>query len=342
MNRPQIFKKKPSGFNNAIVQDLYFKSLRELYYVRNPEVKKRNNDQSIINDFIKKNNFKSSWVYLPWKNLLIKFVDENVYFELRTARNRQIINNEEQKKFHESKIGIIGLSVGSSAALSLVVGGGPRSMRLSDYDFIEITNLNRMKAKLYDVGENKSVVMAKNIWEVDPYADLDIWPQGVSKDSIEDFLIKPEPLNLFIDAMDSLELKFVSRLYCKKHKLPVLMATDNGNGVILDVERYDIDKDIYPFNGIFGKVNFDNYDKLLADDWLDISKKIVGDNLLSKRMYESVEQFRKNLSGIPQLGLASDMAGSILTFVAGQILNNYKVESGRYFFSLDDFAKFKI
>ena len=97
-----------------------------------------------------------------------------------------------------------------------------------------------MNAKLSDVGMNKTVVSAREVWELDPFAELHVWDSGVNKENLEDFILGEPKIDIFIDEMDSLSLKAMARFICKKARIPVLMATDNGDEVLLDIERFDL------------------------------------------------------------------------------------------------------
>src|SRR6185503_19607804 len=73
-----------------------------------------------------------NWVYFPWSCKLVHVLKEDNFQLVRTARNRNLISHEEQKKFHNATIGIGGLSVGSSVAFALALQGGPKHIKLAD------------------------------------------------------------------------------------------------------------------------------------------------------------------------------------------------------------------
>jgi hypothetical protein len=61
------------------------------------------------------------WVLYPWSCKLVHILSEPDFFLVRTARNKNLINAEEQEKYYNAKIGIGGLSVGSSVAFALAL-----------------------------------------------------------------------------------------------------------------------------------------------------------------------------------------------------------------------------
>ncbi|HVM58870.1 MAG TPA: ubiquitin activation protein, partial [Candidatus Paceibacterota bacterium] len=64
------------------------------------------------------------WAYFPWSSTLSHLLPEGEYRAVRTARNRNLVTEEEQKKFYDMTVGIGGLSVGSSVAFAIALSGG--------------------------------------------------------------------------------------------------------------------------------------------------------------------------------------------------------------------------
>ena len=183
---PKFYKDKKSTPSGAEVIDIYDSARRELFLIEYPNFKtdsKGKEDE--IKKYLSNRKVKDVWIYFPWRNILLRTVEENIFLKLRTARNRNVITAQEQQKYRGQTIGIIGLSIGSVILSSLVATGGPKTIKLSDYDDIEITNLNRMKATVFDVLQNKAIVTAQKTWELDPFAELDVWDYAVTKKNIE-------------------------------------------------------------------------------------------------------------------------------------------------------------
>ena len=104
------------------IVDNYNSQIEELWKIRNPKnahYKNYGNNSSLENILAKfcakdLNNSHGKWILYPWKETLVHVLDDNYFQELRTARNKFLINKEEQKAFQDYKVGIIGLSVGSN------------------------------------------------------------------------------------------------------------------------------------------------------------------------------------------------------------------------------------
>lgn len=342
--KPQFFTNSKDIPKNVKILDLFESALDELYIIDNPEHKDA--DDLILKQKVFKTNIdiQPIWVYYSWRNIVVKIVPEDIYIRLRTARNKNLITEEEQEKFRSLKVGIIGLSIGSSVLHALTRIGGPRYLKIADFDTIEITNLNRMRANLLNVGEKKVLVSARSIWEIDPFLEIDLWSNKIDNQSIKKFLGTSQKLNVVIDAMDSLDMKIMLRVLARKMGIPVLMATSNGDCVILDIERYDIDSNLPIFNGLLG----DDEEQILNQftdfnikqdyhHWLDLALRIVDRSIMTKPLLQSIDKIGIDLAGVPQLSTTIDLGAILLCYIVRNISINNNVPSGRYFVDISDF-----
>ncbi len=332
IERPRIYaseKEVPAG---AEKHDVLEGALRELYYAEHPPLQKGSTEaEEQARRLFEGNQLSSVWVYFPWRNLAIHIPDESVYHQLHTTRNKNLITESEQSMYREARVGIAGLSVGSAVLASLVMTGGPKRFKVADPDTLEITNLNRIRATLADVGMNKTDIAAKNSWEVDPFLDLDLWPEGIKDASVRKFMGEPR-LDVFIDEMDNIAMKVESRKICKELKIPVVMATDNGDGALVDVERFDTEPDRAIFHGRvdLAKYNINDMDR---DAFIQMANEIIDPKLFTSRQWESIQLVGKDLSGIPQIGTAASIAGAAAAYVVRQIVTKQPMPSGRYILS---------
>ena len=308
-------------------------ALFELFYIRHPQFRKGSGEpKKELEVFIQRNLTKSVWAYLPWRNCAVHIPNEALYTEVRTARNRNLITAKEQANLRKARIGIAGLSVGSSVSLNLALIGGPHYYKLADHDTLEISNLNRIVGSVSEIGKSKVDIAAQNIWELDPFAKIELWKDGITKENLRTFIGNPR-LTIFIDEMDNLELKALAREECKKKRIPLLMATDAGNSTILDVERYDKEPRYRIFHG---RVQFPK--KLPARQenmrlWNSLASQIIGPEFMEKELQSSLMNIGKEISGVPQIGSSAIMAGSILTIAARRIVNGDPLPSGKYIVS---------
>lgn len=294
-----------------------------------------------ISDFIKNETSFSnhclfsygSWVYYPWKRTIIHLLPKRQFQLVRTNRNRDKITLEEQSSLQKKRIGVIGLSVGHSAAITLAQEGICGEIRIADFDSIELSNLNRLRTSLAHLGQEKTIVACREILEIDPYIKVKIYKDGINEENIESFFLDDGPLDLVVEECDSLAVKLNTRIFSKKQKIPVIMDT-NDRGVI-DIERFDQENDRKILHGLFQKINPNSLKNLSQTEKLELIYQLLGGpENLSAPMQDSIKQIGKKLISFPQLASEVHLGGALVTYAARHILLDKKMPSGRYYVDL--------
>jgi hypothetical protein len=337
MEGPLISKSYKDMPQDAPLVDTVDSGLEELFFVRNSKYKnEKKGMKEALDTFKSLYDEGELWVYYPWKNTVVHILGEEAYFELRTARNRNIITDAEQKLYRDSVVGVAGLSVGSSVVSALVMSGGPKTLKVADPDIVEITNLNRLKGTLSDVGTSKVLIAARNAWDLDPFAVIHMYTEGVTESTLKNFLGDNEKLSVCIDENENIQIKILLRLACREKSIPVVMATDNGDGVIIDVERFDMEPDRELFHGLIGKMRPEAVREMDFKQWVQLATKIVGPEYLPPRMQESILELGKTLPSIPQLGTSATVAGATVAYVVRRISTGASMPSGRYLINFEE------
>ena len=137
-------------------------------------------------------------------------------------------------------------------------------------------------------------------------------------------------LDIFIDEMDNLALKVAARFLAKRQRMPVVMATDNGDGILLDVERFDLEPRRPIFHGLVGNLSVATARGAKGPKWLAIVEKIIGGPWMPKRHKDSLKEIGKTLAGVPQLGTDAQTAGSLVSLAVRKIAHGDPLASGRY------------
>src|SRR5215469_15304693 len=193
------------------------------------------------------------WAYYGWSGRLVHILNEAEFIELRTNRNRYKITTDEQQKLASKRIGVIGLSVGQSIALTIALERSAGEIRLADFDRIDLSNLNRLRTGIHCIDVPKVLVTAREIAEIDPFLRVEVFPDGIREANIDDFLTGNGKLDAVVEECDSLDVKFLVRDRARQLGIPVVMATsDNG---MLDVERFDEEPDRPIFHGLVDDVD---------------------------------------------------------------------------------------
>ncbi len=335
--QPTILTDKADVPPGATLIESFDSSLKELFFIRNPHLKKPMPEaQEPLQAFLANHGIPEIWIYYPSRNVVLHTVAEKEYLELRTARNKNIILESEQIAYRNLSVGIAGLSVGSAVIRSIVLTGGPQRIKIADFDTLEISNLNRLNASIFDLGKNKTQIAADYVWSLDPFADLVLFEQGMTVENMSDFLSGNPKLDIFIDEMDSIDLKIKSRLMARELHIPVVMATDNGDGIILDVERFDEESERPIFHGLIDDLDPEHLGAIDYKTWLKLATRIVGFEYLPPRMQESIVSIGKVIAGVPQLGTSAEIAGAAISLVLRRIASKLSMPSGRYMISLEE------
>ncbi len=273
------------------------------------------------------------WVYYPWSATAVHVLPEADFWLVRTARNKNLINAEEQDKFYNATVGIGGMSIGSSVAFALVLQGGAKRLKLADMDRLALSNTNRILMGVDNLGVLKVEMAARRIYEINPYAEIELFTEGLQPDNIEKFF---EGLDVVVDELDNLAVKYLIREQAKKHKIAVVMAADNGDNSVVDVERYDLDPNTPFFHGRMGEVSYEMLSKL---DKFGIGKMItkhVGPENVTERMQQSLLEMGKTSVSWPQLGGAAMINGAAVAYCVRKILTGQELETNRALIQLDE------
>ncbi|MGH3837239.1 MAG: ThiF family adenylyltransferase, partial [Pseudonocardiaceae bacterium] len=247
------------------------------------------------------------WVHYPWSARLVHVLPPSEFRELRTDRNRYKITQVEQDRLGQLHIGVVGLSVGNAAALTLALEGIGGSFKLADFDRLGLSNLNRIRAGIAQLGLPKTALTARQMVEINPYLDIELFPAGVGMDNIDEFLTGGRPLDLLIEESDSLDIKVELRERARAHRIPVIMDTSDRG--MLDIERFDLDADRPIFHGLLGTVRSEQLRGLDPKDKVPFLLAIAGESHMSDRMAASLPEIEHTISSWPQLASGVALGG---------------------------------
>lgn len=318
------------------VSDDIEEQLKELFQIDNPTLVYTPDFKAKLQEWRDKiidTSFYGKWVYYPWISTLVHVLDDASFQRVRTARNRNLITEDEQKRYYNSTIGIGGLSVGNSVALALVLQGGAKRLRLADFDRLALSNLNRIRAGVDALGLEKVKMTARQIYLLNPYAEIELFTEGLTEENMAKFF---DGLNVVIDELDTIPIKLRIREEAKKRGIPVVMGADNGDNAIIDIERHDQSKDLGFFHGFLGNVTVQELSGL---DKFGIGRtitKMLGAENITDRMQLSLLEMGKTIVSWPQLGGAALLNGIGVAYCVRKILNGEPLQQERAVLSIDE------
>lgn len=312
----------------------------DLIKADNPEVQfSREELENRVLSFFKGKipDFFGNWVYYPWKQTLVHILGEEDFIRIRTLRNNYKITPSEQLELGQKKVGIVGLSVGQSVALAMALERSFGEIRLADFDTLELSNLNRLKAGITSLGVEKVVIAAREISEIDPYLKVTLFREGIHENNVDDFLTADGKLDLLIDECDSLDIKFLLRERARLEQIPVIMETSDRG--MLDIERFDIEPNRAIFHGLLEGISKSELSNLSNKERVAIVLKITGLETLSLRMKASLLEIGSTITSWPQLASGVFLGGASVAHVGRRLLLGDNVPSGRFYVDFDDIIK---
>lgn len=271
-----------------------------------------------------------NWVIYHWRKTAVHLLPEPDFRLVRTNRNRNKITLEEQEILRLKTVLIIGLSVGQSAALTYAMQRACGKLILADFDKLSLSNMNRLRASVADLGQEKSVIAARQIAEMDPYLNVELVPGGLTEENLMDLVSRAD---LVVEECDNLPLKVLVREAAARLGIPVIMETSDRG--MLDVERYDIDPNYPVMHGLIPENMRSRIRELTTAERRELFNHIVDFPKLSQAMKDSIPLIGSELLSLPQLGADISLGGALTTNAGMKILLGRKLNSGRYYVDLD-------
>lgn len=269
------------------------------------------------------------WVWYPWSATLVHVLPRAEYREVRTDRNRHKITRAEQDRLAAMRIGVVGLSVGNAAAVVCALEGIGGSFRIADLDRLDLSNLNRLRTGIADLGVEKTVLAARQMFEVDPYLDIERFAQGVQSENVDEFLVGGGRLDLLVEECDDLHVKVLVRERARAHGIPVIMETSDRG--LLDVERFDLEPDRPLFHGLVDSLRAADVQGLAVQDKIPFVLAILDGRRLSTRAAASLPEIGHTIGSWPQLASGVALGGALVADTARRLLLGEPVGSGRYY-----------
>ena len=162
------------------------------------------------------------------------------------------------EKLKEAKVCILGLGgLGSNVAV-LLARSGIGSLKLVDFDTVEVSNLNRQQYRISHIGIKKTEAMKNIIREINPFVEVEILDIKVDRENIYSIV---GDIEIVVEAFDRAETKamILEELLTNKNKIVVSASGMAGLGSANEIVTKKIKDNFY----LVGD-NYSDYEEYLG------------------------------------------------------------------------------
>jgi molybdopterin/thiamine biosynthesis adenylyltransferase len=176
-------------------------------------------------------------------------MNEPFNYNMAYSRNIGWLTEDEQKTLKSKCVAIAGLGGVGGQHLLTLTRLGITKFHLSDFDEFSCENTNRQAgATINTYGEKKLDVMIAMAKNINPYLDIKVFPEGISKDNADEFL---EGVDCYVDSLDffAIEARKLVFQLCAEKSIAATTAAPIGMGTAY-------------LNFLPGKMTFEQYFRL--------------------------------------------------------------------------------
>lgn len=144
------------------------------------------------------------------------------------ARNLGLVTEDEQLVLKSKKIAIAGMGGVGGSHLQILARLGIQRFHIADMDHFELVNFNRQSGSMMStLGKSKVEVMYDTVLDINPEAEIKVFPQGVTENNIEEFL---DGVDVYVDGLDFFVLDVRAQIFeeCRKRGIPAVTAGPVG------------------------------------------------------------------------------------------------------------------
>lgn len=250
-------------------------------------------------------------------------------YEVAFARNRGIINQEEQERLRNSRVAIVGMGGVGGIDLVTLARLGVGRFTIADPDTFEVANTNRQfGAMCSNMGCSKAEVMANIARDINPEVDVRVFSDPISSENADDFL---RDADFFVDAVEFFAMDVRRMLF--------RMAASRGiYGITAGPVGYSAIWIVFEPNGM----SFDRYFDM-SDDMSELDKIVAfAVGVAPKATHASYMDLNKLDTAsrtAPSTSLACHIAGGAVGCeVVRILLGKGRIKPAPYYHQFDPFV----
>ena len=303
------------------------------------------------------------YAYYRDSNSLVRYAPEYWHKVVSIASNSKLITDVSQEmswlqireQLKSVVLGVAGCSVGSNILHSSVLDLRPDVLKVADKSMYKMENINRVRLSFWDIVasedlrksiadltlSSKALTVAKQVYSIDPFVYIYEYSEGINSENVGSFFDgndEEPPINMVVEEIDDPRIKILLREEARKRKLPLLMMTDVGSSIQIDLMRYDLDDSLPLAHGVsddylkskmeavydsagYRKVFFEFVDALIGEEYR------TGE---LKRIIEGSSEVPTSTI-IPQLGSTAVCAGAVAAELIARVRLGHSYPGRAYF-----------
>ncbi len=135
------------------------------------------------------------------------------------SRNLGLVNPQEQERLRTSRVAVAGLGGVGGVHLTTLARMGIGRFRIADFDTFEIHNFNRQAGALMSTLDRpKTEVMREMVLDINPEAEVEVYPQGLTRDNVTAFLAG---VDVALDGLDFTAVDVRGLFYAEAWRLGI-------------------------------------------------------------------------------------------------------------------------
>lgn len=222
-------------------------------------------------------------------------------YDVAFSRNIGWVTEEEQQRLRSCRVAVGGLGgVGGSHLLTLArlgLGG----FTITDLDNFDWANLNRQAGAMAStMGQPKIDVMAEQVLDINPTADLRLMPDGLNDENVDLFL---KDADIYVDSLDIFSLNIRRKVFnrCWELGIPAVTAAPMGMGTstLAFVPGHMSFEDYFAFDGY-------SFEDQILKFIVGVSPSMIQRHYLLNR--ETVNIFKKK---VPSTCMGIELAAGV-------------------------------
>jgi len=306
-------------------------------------------------NFVGPNKY-GTYAYYPATGDLAQYAPERYHrLALVTSNSSLLLDADRKLKWEEVReifddlvVAIAGASLGNNVAHSIARDIRPKNLKIADPNLFKVSNANRVGLSYEDIVlpnslresqfsslglKNKAIGAAEQIHRIDPFMRVWAYFEGVNLENIHSFAVgnRFEPgADFIVEETDNPDAKIMIREMARRERVKVIMATDAGSAVQIDIRNFDFnpnaslavgisDEDLY-------KSQKEAHEDPSRENFYRFAESLIGDDFRGRGEFGDIidGKLPKMCASVPQLGSTAAMAGSIVAEVVARTALGYK------------------